>query len=372
MKHSVSILGSIVSVVVCTVLSACGGASSGSGSGGSNTPQTNVTSVSVAPPTPVTLYTGTTQQFTVTVAGTGQFSTAVTWSVVAGNGTVSSAGLFTAPGTPETDTVMAASQEDPSVTGSTIITVQSQPVAFGNWHGTLVSSDGTQTLPIDFSLTRTGNALSTTNGRDALVISSTSQCANFDLSNADKIGSDLFGGSNLAGTISGQNVTMTFTPTSETTAVPISLTGTLSQDGSTISGTFSKTAYGCFANVTSGTFSFAQYAVLPPASGTFMWGTTSVPFSLGNAGITVGAIAATNCPASTYPMLSEQEGRFFHLWEESVASNSTPLVVWGLANNPTDATLDTFVVAQLNGYGGTTNPCFEPLSPLETTLTATP
>lgn len=388
MRNVVSVWGSVTALFLCAVLTACG-ISSGSGGGSKTPPPPIVTSVSVSPAS-VTVFTGTTQQFTAAVAGSAGVSTAVTWSVV-GEGNISDSGLFTAGSISGSATVMAASQEDPSVTGSSAVTVSNQPVAWGNWYGTLVSSDGTQTFPMDFSLTRTGNILSTTHNYAVLVITSaTTTAGTCDAINGiqgaglAKIGSDLApspDGGAFTGTISGQNVSISYTPGSNTTPVPIALTGTLSQDGSTISGTFSKTAYGCWANVTSGTFSFTQYPYLPTASsGTFTYGTSQVPFSISetsqtdaqaNGGsITVGAIATTNCPASTYSMLTEQEGRFFHLWEANFTTGTTPLVVWGILNDPTGKTLDTFVMAQLNGYGGTQNPCFEPMSPLETTLTA--
>lgn len=377
MRCGVSIQGSILVLVLCAVLSACGS----SGSGGSKTPPPptpTVTSVSVTPPSVVTVFAGTTQQFTATVMGTGNFSTVVTWSVV-GDGTISNTGLFTAGNTSGQATVMATSQMD-SVTGSAAVTVSVQTVSFGNWYGTLVSSDGTQTVPMDFSLTRTGNNFSTNYA--VLVIATDPTvplppCADFNLQYAGnaQIGSVLQKPSNLTGTISGQNILMSYTPLSSAVGPPISLTGTLSPDGLTMSGAFSKMGYGCL-NVTSGTFSFTQYptAFTSTPSGTFTYGTAQVPFSINEAGtgamITVGAIAATNCPASNYSMLSEQAGRFFHLWEAAVAQGSTPLVVWGIVKDPTGTTFDTFVMAQLNNYGGTVNQCFEPLSPLETTLTA--
>ena len=186
---------------------------------------------------------------------------------------------------------MATSQVD-SVTGSAAVTVSYQPVAFGNWYGTLVSSDETQTLPMDFSLTRTGNSLGTTNNKTVLVISTDPTvpfppCENFDLQYAGnaQIAGELPTPSNLTGIISGQNVLMSYTPVSTTVGPPISLTGTLSQDGLTMSGTFSKMAYGCF-NVTSGTFSFTQYpsAFTSTHSGTFTWGTPQVPFSINGRG----------------------------------------------------------------------------------------
>ena len=112
MRRGVSIEGSILSVVLCTVLAACG---TTGGSGGSKTgPPPTVTSVAVTP-TSISVFAGTTQQFTATVVGSAGISTAVTWSVV-GSGTITSSGLFTASNNPGPATVMAASQEDPAVT----------------------------------------------------------------------------------------------------------------------------------------------------------------------------------------------------------------------------------------------------------------
>ena len=126
MKRGVYILGSILAVVLCAVLAACG---TSSGGGGSNTtPPPTVTSVAVSPVS-ISVFAGTTQQFTATVVGSAGISTAVTWSVT-GSGTIDNTGLFTASSTPGPAMVMAASQEDPSVTGSAAVTVSYQPVAW--------------------------------------------------------------------------------------------------------------------------------------------------------------------------------------------------------------------------------------------------
>jgi hypothetical protein len=82
-------------------------------------------SVAVTPATS-TVAVGKTQQFTATVTGTS--NTAVTWSVAGGaaNGTISSAGLYTAPSTvptPATVNVSAASQADPTKSGTAAVTV---------------------------------------------------------------------------------------------------------------------------------------------------------------------------------------------------------------------------------------------------------
>src|ERR1700732_2734193 len=84
-----------------------------------------VISVSVAP-SGVNLVVGTTQQMTATVLQT--FNTAVNWSVAGGtaNGTISSAGLYTAPATvpaPAQVTITATSQKDTSKSGTATLTI---------------------------------------------------------------------------------------------------------------------------------------------------------------------------------------------------------------------------------------------------------
>jgi hypothetical protein len=85
--------------------------------------------VSVSPAT-ATVVTGAQQQFTATVSGTT--STAVTWSLSGAGctgsacGTITSAGLYTAPATvptPPTITVTATSKADPSKSGTATVTV---------------------------------------------------------------------------------------------------------------------------------------------------------------------------------------------------------------------------------------------------------
>lgn len=83
-------------------------------------------------PTGVNVVIGKTQQFNATVRDT--FNTAVTWTVAggSGNGTISSAGLYTAPAaqpTPAQVTIIATSVKDPSKTGTATITIttSSQP-----------------------------------------------------------------------------------------------------------------------------------------------------------------------------------------------------------------------------------------------------
>jgi hypothetical protein len=109
------------------LLTACGG-------GGSSTPVTPppptgpaVTSITV---TPTTATIGSQVQFVATVAGTGSYSSTVTWSIAgpAGSslstGTLSTTGLYTTPyPAPATVTVTATSTETPTVSGSATVTL---------------------------------------------------------------------------------------------------------------------------------------------------------------------------------------------------------------------------------------------------------
>ena len=99
--------------------------------GGQNPPSSTITSVSASCVLTV-VPTGASTQCTASVQGTGSFSSAVVWSVngTAGGsstlGTISTAGLYTAPSTPPTPpavTIAATSSQDSSKSGSVQVTV---------------------------------------------------------------------------------------------------------------------------------------------------------------------------------------------------------------------------------------------------------
>jgi hypothetical protein len=82
-------------------------------------------------PTGINIVTSTTQQFNATVRDT--FNTAVAWSVAGGdaNGTISTAGLYTAPKNvpnPPQVVIIATSQKDTSKTGTATITITTKSV----------------------------------------------------------------------------------------------------------------------------------------------------------------------------------------------------------------------------------------------------
>lgn len=85
---------------------------------------------------------GATSQCTASVQGTGSFSSAVTWSV-AGGGTITSGGLFTAPAAAATITVTATSTQDATKSGTASVTVQASapPVVPQSHHVVLVMEE---------------------------------------------------------------------------------------------------------------------------------------------------------------------------------------------------------------------------------------
>ncbi len=114
----------LLAVASVMAWAACGG---GSGSGGGNTP--TITSVT-ASCTPSTVTSGQTSQCSAMVSGTGNFSSAVTWSANAGQ--ISSAGSLTAPivSGSTSVTVTATSTQDTSKAGTATETVT--PTAAAN------------------------------------------------------------------------------------------------------------------------------------------------------------------------------------------------------------------------------------------------
>ncbi len=95
--------------------------------GGSSSPAPQPVSVSISP-TGASVWTGGTQTFQATV--TGSTNQTVTWSVVeASGGTISPAGLYTAPGTAGSFHVKAVSAADATKSAQAPVTVSVQPPA---------------------------------------------------------------------------------------------------------------------------------------------------------------------------------------------------------------------------------------------------
>ena len=175
----------------------CAGAGCG---GGGNAPSQPINPPSSASITSVTVSCAVTQvetsqtdQCTDIVQGTGNFSPLVTWKVSAG--TISSAGLFTAPGTTGTVTVTATSNADSTKSGSKTITITQAGPTISNFdykgithvswsNGEYSSSTGTSAqdalaatganwvgvLVTQYMATRTSNTISTPTPSDTDVV----------------------------------------------------------------------------------------------------------------------------------------------------------------------------------------------------------
>jgi len=140
-------------------MAACGGGSSSGGGTITGPTGPTITAVTVTP-NPSTITIGTSQQFTATVAGTGSYDSAVTWSVAVPSGstmsagsitnptsTSKSAGFFTTPyPAPATVTVTATSKGDPTKSGSVVVTLAPPATATGP---ALLVDAADQTHPIN-------------------------------------------------------------------------------------------------------------------------------------------------------------------------------------------------------------------------------
>jgi parallel beta-helix repeat protein len=119
---------------------------------------TNPPSISTLAVSPATLVLNVTalNQFTVTVTGTGSYSSSVSWS--AQRGSISSTGLYSAPSTSGTDVVTAKSVQDTSkiATSSITVTIPSSPPSISS----VAVSPATLTLNVNaqnqFAATVTG------------------------------------------------------------------------------------------------------------------------------------------------------------------------------------------------------------------------
>jgi hypothetical protein len=122
-KISLYVLTAVMFAACLLILASCGGSSpSGVGGGG------NTVAISVSP-TSASLFPSQTQQFTSTVIGST--NTGATWTV-SGGGSVSSAGLFTAPASitsSGTATVTATSQADSTKSQTATVTLNPQTLS---------------------------------------------------------------------------------------------------------------------------------------------------------------------------------------------------------------------------------------------------
>lgn len=142
-------------------LGALGLAGCTGGSFTSSTQSSTITSVSVSC-LPASVQPGQTSQCSVTVAGTGSYSPAVSWSAV--SGTISSTGLYTAPATAPasgSDTIKATSKQDSTKSGTASVAV-----ATSGTQATVTSVTVVAT-PISISTSQTATCVATVAGTGA-------------------------------------------------------------------------------------------------------------------------------------------------------------------------------------------------------------
>lgn len=113
-RTSFSLFAVFLALALVAANTGCAGVTSAS----SSSHESETVSVSISPAN-ATIQTGTSQQFTATVSGSSNSS--VTWSAT--GGTVSTAGLYTAPSATGTYTVTAKSVADTTKTASATVTV---------------------------------------------------------------------------------------------------------------------------------------------------------------------------------------------------------------------------------------------------------
>jgi len=127
-------------VLVCTLFAGCGG-----GGGGTVTQVPTITGVSVSVAA-ASITSGKTDQATATVSGTGNYSSAVTWSVSPSSiGSIDSSGLFTAGASATgTATITATSTEDTTKSGTATVKVTAPAVTVSVSPTTVIIGTPTQ------------------------------------------------------------------------------------------------------------------------------------------------------------------------------------------------------------------------------------
>jgi hypothetical protein len=109
-----------------------------------------ISSVAVSPGT-LSLNTSAQSQFTAAVTGTGSYSSAVTWSAL--HGSITSGGVYTAPGSAMSDTVTATSVQDGTKLGTSAVTVVVPPVVVPSVvaqpYGSAIAADNLANTALD-------------------------------------------------------------------------------------------------------------------------------------------------------------------------------------------------------------------------------
>lgn len=162
----------VLSVLGFLCVAGCGGGGGNGGGGGGST--STITSVSVSC-SPASITTVQTSSCSASVAGTGSYSSGVTWTAT--DGAITSAGVFT-PSAIGTATITATSTQDATKSGLATVTVNSVTTATLTWEtsqiaGTSGSSggNGVSLLGGNVLVSGTANGVNTTGTASNMILS---------------------------------------------------------------------------------------------------------------------------------------------------------------------------------------------------------
>jgi hypothetical protein len=251
----------------------------GCGSTGTHSmPAPQVTSVSAAvSPSSITLV--QTAQATATVEGTGNYSSAVTWSVSPSSmGSISSTGLF-APATTGTATVTATSTEDSTKSGSAQVTVTAVPPTITSVSVMVSATSITTAQTAQATATLAGTGVYSSGVTWSVSPSGIGTISTTGLFTPATTGTATITATSTEDTTKFGSAQVTVNPAASITSVTVSVTP--------ISITTAQTAQAIATVVGTGAYSSAvTWSVGPPSMGTISTGGLFTPATTGTTTIT--------------------------------------------------------------------------------------
>ena len=228
--------------------------------------------------TPASIQITQTSACSANVAGTGSFSTAVTWS--ASNGTMNSAGVFTPSGT-GASTITATSTQDTTKSGSTTVTVNSSS-------STSITTVSVICTPTSILISQTSSCTANVTGTGAFSTGVTWSATNGTVTSGGVFTPTAAGPATITAT-STQDPTKLGTATVIVTTNPAITSVTVSCLPASISTTQTST---CTANV-AGTGSFSTAVIWSATNGTITSAGVYTPSGTGTATITATSVQDT-------------------------------------------------------------------------------
>ena len=263
-----------------------------------DTASVTVTPAVVVTITPASPTVGTAGSIAFTAQVTGASDTSVTWSLKEGDaaGTLTAAGVYTAPGTPGTFTVVATSVADPSRSASTQVKVEAVAVSVKP-NGTTVDQGAVVEFSADVTgASNTGVTWSVEGGgtiTSSGIYTAPTQAGTVTVTATSLADSTKKG----SATLSVRELAVTISPASQT--IPASGTAAFY---ATVTGTTASTAvtWSVEGGSTHGTITSSGVYTAPSKAGTYTVFATSVanPAKKATAQVTVGAVSVTISPAT--------------------------------------------------------------------------